>query len=208
MKKQTKSNNWKLQLVLAFGMLLAGTAARAEMITVGGDQTAGTGTLTINQDITFTINTSYGGNPENEGGDSIYFVFDEIVQNDNSQDYASFSGLTYSINGAGSYAIDSWIDNFAATVGDITANDGFIYYNNSDPLYLSPNDTITLHAGTGTMDGTAVPSFNPWSSGNYNMFIAGYDGARISDVVPEPSVFALSGLVGIGVLAIRRIFMI
>ena len=28
------------------------------------------------------------------------------------------------------------------------------------------------------------------------------------EVVPEPSVFALSGLVGIGVLAIRRIFMI
>ena len=201
MKKQTQSNRWKLQLALAVGMLLAGTAARAEMITVGGDQTNGTGTLTINQDITFTINTANNSN-------GFIFAFDEIVQNDNSRDFADFSGLTCSVNGTNSYAVDRWVDNLADTIFDLTPNDGYVFSFNATSLSLSPGDTVTLHAGTGTMDGTAIPSFNPWSSGNYNMFLVDSYGERISDVVPEPSVFALSGLVGIGVLAIRRIFMI
>ena len=199
MKKQIQSNRWKIQLMLSAAMMLAGTAARAEMITVGGDQTAGTGTLTINQDITFTINTAYSG--------VLFFMFDEIVPDDGSQTHVNFSGLTYSINGSGSYALNQWVDNINSPGGDTTPNDGYIY-NSLTANSVSPGDTVTLHAGTGTMDGTASPNFNPWSSGNYSMFIVNDSPNRISNVVPEPSVFALSGLVGIGVLTIRRIFMI
>jgi len=53
--------------------LLLSSSAQAEMITVGGDQTA----LTINQDITFTITTDYSGHT--------YFMFDEIVTSDGSR---------------------------------------------------------------------------------------------------------------------------
>ena len=177
--------------------LLLGAAAQAEMITVGGDQTAGTGTLTINQDITFTITTA-------GSGDWLSIVFDEIVTTDTTMDNVDFSGLEFSINGGVRKGFSIWKDNLDSTSGAVTPNDGIIQANL--PSYsLAINDTVTLHAGTGTMTSTE-PTFNPWASGDHTMFLATGFGVKMSnDVVPEPATAGLLGISAVVFYALRRI---
>jgi len=173
-------------------LMLCVTAQAANMITVGGDQTAGTGTLTINYDITFNVTA---------GSSAFLFVFDEIATADASGDNAGFSGLEYSINGGDKSSLSSWRDNLGFDLGDMTPNDGHI---SGVFKTVSIGDTVTLHAGTGTMTSTK-PNFSPWASGNYDMFMADGSGNQISDVVPEPATAGLLGISAVVFYALRRI---
>ncbi len=180
--------------ILAAVMLCA--TAQAEMITMGGDQTAGTGTLTVNYDIVFTITTTHSG--------TALFLFDEVTVVDGSYDGVTFSGLEFSVNGGSKLGIQNWVDNIDGTGGDLTPNDGYIYGNG---LSLTIGDSVTLHAGTGTMT-MSNPSFNPWTSGDYDVFMAsGISGDRISEngAVPEPATAGLLGISAIVFYALRRI---
>ena len=168
---------------------------QAEMIAVGGDQTAETGTLTINQDIIFTVNAV----PSDV---SLIFVFDEIVTADDAYTKVSFSGLEFSVNGGARRSLESWVDNLTITMGDMTPNDGYIYLD--ELVTLAVDDKVTLHAGTGTMT-EAKADFNPWASGDYNMYLLDGDGNQISDVVPEPATAGLLGISAMVFYAIRRI---
>ncbi len=186
MKKPTR---W-ISLLTA---LLLGATAQAEMITVGGDQTNGTGTLTVNYDLVFTITETVTT--------TTFFIFDEIVISDGGQSQMPFSGLEFSINGGSRITLNTWTDNVSGTVGDVTPNDGFIF---GDSSSFVSGDTVTLHAGTGTMAFTD-PTFNPWSSGDYDVFMADNNTAeRISDVVPEPATALLFGIGGLGAFIVRR----
>jgi len=174
--------------------LLLGATAQAEMITMGGDQTAGTGTLTINQDITFEVTAA---------GNARLFLFDEIVTNDGSLDSVTFSGLEWSVNGGPRIDLTDWYDNRTSTFGDVTENDGFIF---GDSIAVSIGSTITLHAGTGTMSSTK-PNFNPWSSGDYDIFVTDSGGNQLTTlgVVPEPATAGLLGISGLILFGIRRL---
>ncbi len=175
--------------------LLLGASVQADMITMGGDQTAGTGTLTINYDLVFTITANSSG--------QIAFIFDEIVATDEGPDFATFSGLEYSINGGSNIAIDTWVDNLNEDFEDVTLNDGYIF--GVEEPSLTIGDTITLHAGTGTMS-TAMDSFNPWSNGDYDVFITDFEAVRISSVVPEPATAGLLGISAIVLFGIRKFY--
>ena len=167
--------------------------AQAEMITVGGDQTAGTGTITINYDIVFTITSATSAG-------LLYFEFDEVVLNDGSVDSVDLLGLEFSVNGGSLTSITKWLDN-DAPFGDVTENDGYL---RGSSVALFIGDKVTLHAGTGTMQSTS-PTFNSWSSGDYDMFLADALGNQISDVVPEPATAGLLGISAIVFYALRRI---
>ena len=162
------------------------------MITVGGDQTAGTGTLTINYDVVFNVTA---------GASAFLFVFDEIVTADASGDNGAFSGLEYSINGGTKFSISTWRDNIGFDLSDMTPNDGYILgvFNT-----VSIGDTVTLHARTGTMLETSA-TFNSWSSGDYNMFMTDGAGNQISGAVPEPATAGLLGISTVVFYALRRI---
>ncbi len=181
--------------------LLLGATAQAEMITLDGDQTAGNGALTINQDITFKITADFSG--------GLFFVFDEIVTSDGGSSVIDFSGLEFSFDEGPRFSILQWVDNAAETASnydDITSNDGLIVGNHLVELFTG--DFLTLHAGTGYMT-HADPNFNPWASGDYNVFLAGTDdGQRISEngVVPEPATASMMALVGALGFFIRRHF--
>ncbi len=176
--------------------LLLGARAQADMITVGGDQTAGTGTLTINQDITFEITAPV----ENA---HLIFVFDEVVGADSERTWVSFLGLGFSVNGGEMLGLSQWCDNLDAPQGDMTSNDGFIH---GQATSVEIGDVVTLHAGTGTMTSSDA-AFNPWSSGDYSMFITNVD-ARISEngVVPEPATAGMLAVSGLLIAAYRRYF--
>ncbi len=120
--------------------LLFGASAQADMITVGGDQTAGTGTLTINQDINFTVTADLDG--------QILFIFDEIVTSDGGQNFTDMLGLEFSVNLGARTALTLWRDNAEFSMGEMTPNDGFIQ---GASATVAIGDIITLHAGTGTM---------------------------------------------------------
>jgi len=188
----TKTKLW----IGAISALLLAASAQAEMITLGGDQTAGTGTLTINQDITFEL--TVGGNQQ------LGFIFRDIVLSDGGTDILNFSGLTYSIDGMPPLPLLRWDDNFATSAEDVTPNDGRIY--GAYTIYYSAGSTVTLHAGTGTMTSTST-GFNPWSSGDYEIFVANPAGTKISDngVVPEPATAGLLGISAVVFYALRRI---
>jgi len=189
-----KTNLW----ISTLATLLIGATAQAEMITVGGDPAAGTATLTINEDITFTIT-------EATGPTYLFFIFDEIVTSDDSLTTGGFSGLEFSVNGGDKASIEDWRDNQVDTFGDVTANDGWIY---GPTVYtVVADDTVTLHAGTGSML-QPVPSFNPWSSGDYDLFIVDiHTGNKISGIgaVPEPATAGLLGISALVLYGLRRV---
>ena len=64
-------------------------------------------------------------------------------------------------------------------------------------------DIVTLYAGTGTATG-----FNSWSSGDVDMFLTNAGENALSSVIPEPSVLALVGVFGAGIIGGCRIFLI
>ena len=190
----------KPRLLVASITLILCAQARTEMITIGEDQTAGTGTLTLNYDLVFTITNPATAN--------LLFVFDEVASSDGTYARASFTGLEFSINGGNHLAIQYWFDNTTAPTPDITSNDGFLYSTALSTLTI--NDIVTLHAGTGTMTGgDMIPSgasFNPWTSGDYTVFITTNGGTRLSiDAVPEPATAGLLGISALALYGIRRI---
>jgi len=184
--------------VSVIAALLLGASVQADMITVGGDQTAGTGTLTINQDITFEITIAAG---------QVAFVFDEIVAScDESLSQVFFAGLEYSINEDPRRGLGVWADNGCATQGDGTPNDGYLV-EVGPASAVEVGDIVTLHAGTGIMTSSDV-TFNPWSSGDYSLFLANPDANRISEngVVPEPATAGMLAISGLLIVAYRRYF--
>ncbi len=187
--------NKTLWINILVALMLCATA-QAATITTGGDQTAGTGTLTFDQAITFNITADYTG--------LVFFIFDEIVTSDGSPDPCDIFDLTCSINGIVSHTIDIWSDNFAGSgsMEDISENDGIIY--SVDTLFLNNGDTLTLNAGTGTM-AQFKPNFNPWSSGDYNVFVTDISGNTIG-AVPEPATAGLLGISAIVLFGIRRFY--
>ncbi len=189
----------KPRLLVAAITLLLCAQARTEMITIGGDQAAVAGTLTLNYDLVFTITTaSTHANPS--------FVFDEIVSNDGTYSVAKMEGLEFSVNGGDRIAIENWYDNSPGSANDQTYNDGLLQ--SSAQPELAINDIVTLHAGTGTMTGyiMADANFNPWTSGDYTVFMANNSGIRLStDAVPEPATAGLLGISALALYGIRRI---
>lgn len=182
----------KKYLVALFVMAFFCSAAQAVLITVGGDQTDGTGTLTFNEDAVFTATSTTVG--------TLLFVFDEVVTSDGSLDNVNFSGLEFSINGGPRYAIANWTDNYTGNYRALTPNDAYIYYQPN--VGITNGDIVTIHAGTGTMNESA-PNFNSWSSGDYQMFLS-VAGHQMSSVIPEPSTFMMLGVAGGLLFIIRR----
>jgi len=187
----------KRLLITAITLLLC-TCVQSEMITLSGNQVLGSGKLTVNYDLTFTITMN--------DSSSVFFVFDEVVSSDGTDTTTSFEGLEYSINGGQRFSLTHWRDCFRySPTGDLTENDGYIYSSTSQTLAI--NDVVTLHAGTGSMT-WFEGGFNPWESGDYKVFIMGSGANKIStDAVPEPAsvmMLALGSLVVTGYRRVRK----
>lgn len=185
-------------LVFIFIFSLVILNAEAVLITTGGNPSTGSGFITFEHDVIFTI-TSTGPIPAGR-----LFVIDEAISPLAQIHTTITAGLTYSVNGSGNYSIGTWYDNWPGGVNDISAGDSGLSATETGPL--SFNDTVTLNAGTGFMTTVPNPVFQMLPSGNYDMFIADGNGTRISNIqsVPEPSVIALVGIFGGGLWLVRR----
>tara|TARA_X000000950_G_C13675004_1_gene561535 strand:- start:207 stop:506 length:300 start_codon:yes stop_codon:yes gene_type:complete len=74
---------------------------------------------------------------------------------------------------------------------------------------LSVGDIFTVKAGTATMP-YADAAFNLPTSGDYEMVLLTNGGNVMSDygVIPEPTTLVLTSIIGTGILAARRIFIV
>jgi hypothetical protein len=187
-------------LTLAAFSLLALAASQAQAALVVVAPTSSTnGSLTITNDITFTISTA---------GNAALFALDEWVTSDGTQNGSPFAALAISLNGAAPFTRDGELfDNLNSTAGAVTPNDGYLFFG---PTFgVAIGDTVTLKAGTYTLG--ATPGFNPQANQTFtgNMFIADNSGTQLSNIVaasavPEPTTIGLLAVGGITGLAVAR----
>lgn len=188
----------KKSLLLISSLLMCITSYGIQL-TLSGDQTGGTGVLTFSQDVTFEITTAIND-------DFVDFVVQNVSINGTNGNTITFSGLEMSVNGGTKEPLTAWTDRANVEENDISENDGKLL--NDDSLTLSIGDVVTIHAGSGTMTQT-LTAFNPWTSGNYTMFMVDSSNTIISnDAIPEPYSIALICLFSGGLIVIRRILIL
>ena len=189
----------KLVLCL-FAITCATWSARAAIVCLAPTGTT-TGTLTITAPITFTITTS--GNNFAAGFD----LSNWVTSDGSATNPFLMPNLAYSLNGAPGSLNSSFTDNSTVTSVNIGPNDGYTF-SQSGYVAVKPNDTLTLLAGTYTIQTFA--GFNPQCTQTFtgNVFAFNGSGARVSNIVtaPEPSTWALlgAGVAGLGVVTLRR----
>ena len=186
--------------IIALSALLGAhlTTATAAIVVVA--PTASTpGSFEITEDITFTITAS---------GAVSFFAFDNWVTTPDPQTSVSFSPtLSLSLNGGAFTEGGAFYDNVGFPIGNLTANDGFIYINS--PLSVVAGDTVTLKAGSYSLPLNS--GFNPLVTQTFtgDMFLTNGSGVRLSEntpaAIPEPSSAALLfGVVSAFAMARRR----
>lgn len=169
--------------------------------------------LTLHHDVEFTIG-GYGiplANPAHIG----FVIREAITPNDGNRTDLTGSGLSYQISSE-SFArtVTNWRDNMAQEIGHTIRTDGHLYDSDEsvNPFpQLNTGDTITLFAGTFTLDSTS-PQFTLMNSGDYVMWISSNGGYRFSSngvelaTVPVPAAAWLfgSGLLGLAGLSRRK----
>lgn len=195
----------KTNALLATAALLAAAPMGNAAIVLSGDfingtATTNTPTLTITEDIVFTMIAS---------GSSNALVFDEWTDNDGI--FGSFNARN-PVNQLLSVEKNGILDmrNFAGIFnnsphGEITKNDGLLAI---ATFSFVENDTITIKAGSFKFNSST--GFNPLLNGTTfsgNVYLAtGSNGTRLSNIVtvPEPSALLLCGLGSLSLLRRRR----
>jgi hypothetical protein len=191
---------------LAFStfLLLALTAPAAVVLSGNFNTGTPTATLTITNDIVFTITVT---------GIARGVVFDEWTSSDGHNDLVVntqpinvvINNVTTNIT---SYALH---DNFASTSGSLTPNDGYLDFT-SNFLAVTAGDTYTLKAGSYQFSPTPgafnSPLNNRIFTGNAFVFRSQTEAAlsgptSVGPNVPEPSA-AILGLLSVLPLLRRR----
>ena len=179
----------------------AAWSARADIICVAPTGTT-TGMLTITAPISFTITTV--GNNFAAGFD----LSNWVTSDGSATNPYLMPNLAYSLNGVAGSQNSSFTDNAAnGSINNIGPNDGYTFFGGGY-VAVKPNDTLTLLAGTYTIQTFA--GFNPQCTQTFtgDVFVINGNGVRVSNIVPapEPSTWALLGLgaVGAGVVTLRR----
>lgn len=194
----TKTTTKSIALLL--GLALSASAAS---ITVVAPTPTTNGSLTISEDLIFSVTS----NVINSG---INFVMDEWVTGDGGSNGSFLSpDLAISING-GAVSLPAFIidnPNSFNTWPDITANDG--WFGHPDPLNFLIGDVITLKSGSYTLQSdSGLLGFNSQSNQVFTgtMFITNGSAVRVSNIValPEPSSALLLGGSLAGLLIRRR----
>ncbi|MCF7848812.1 MAG: hypothetical protein K9M45_08190 [Kiritimatiellales bacterium] len=172
--------------------------ASAILITTGGDPANTNAFVAYSHDVTFTIESA-----------TTFFLFavdDAVAVADSSRTFLNFGGLNFSINGGSPTNFSAWADNLASNVGDLTTRDS--YFQPAAMPALSIGDSVTIHAGTGTVT-QASSDFQLFPTGNYSMYMCDGSGSRISDIVsiPEPTTLVFIGIFGSVLIGLRRTFL-
>lgn len=204
-----KSPTSLLKTALALLTLTAAPAFSAIVVTLPTATVAGS--IVFTQDINFTITAA---------GLVQALVFDEWVTSDGTQRSiggAAFTPrpLTYSLNAGSATGVNISVlnDNLAGTATDLTANDGYIFFNSLLPS-VGLNDIFTVKAAAYTIAAGSMPSgFNPQTQQTFtgNAFLGNPEGARLSAntpvgaAVPEPGSLGLLALGGLAATRRRRV---
>ncbi|MDV6031738.1 MAG: hypothetical protein F9B45_16930 [Phycisphaera sp. RhM] len=166
-------------------------------IIISGDVNAGTGVLTISDDITFDITSD---------GIAQILNFDEWGDpQDGTQDFlGSFAGtISFQVNGSDvDRPLDFILDNLTSTLNQLTPNDAYIGWFPS--LAVSTGDVVTIESGS-----WAIPTATDWNpattgSFNGNVFLTDNNGNQVSSAVsisavPEPNSAMFFGCVALGI---------
>ncbi len=145
------------------------------MIVVAPTSTA-TGSIQFTEDIAFTITST---------GFAQVFVFEDWVASDGTPSTSlMLPEVYYSLNGGAPFQIATTLyDNLAATDGDMSANDGYLFHN---AIAVQVGDILTIKQGSYTLK--QAMDFNPAVTQTFtgSMFVANPDGIAISNTVPVP----------------------
>jgi len=182
-----------LMLTLCSGI----QTVQAIPITVTGDAASGTGAITFASDVHFTIT-----NPNHIG--LIQLTIENSVPEDGAfPTVYGDTGLRASINGGADLTFGAFRDR------GLSFGTPSIRLWIDSPPPLSVGDIFTVKAGTATMP-YADAAFNLPTSGDYEMVLLGNTNAILSDpgVIPEPTTLVLTSIIGTGILAARRIFIV
>lgn len=165
--------------------LMAQVAASNAAIIVVSPTESTPGSLEITNDITFTISVP--------GATVMGFVLDDWIEGAEGTRSSFFSGISYSINGAGPYTTDAYLLDSMWGMGELTASDGLINVTYLPAVFNG--NALTLKAGSYVLPPgvSLLPQVNQVFTGN--MFVVSGDGIRISSIetaaVPEPAAAAL-----------------
>lgn len=191
-----------LIVVTTIAMLAIPTTKAAVLVTTG-TTLDGKAYISV-PTITFEINRT----AEASGFNAVTFDFVNVWNTAGPSILASGSGLTFSDSSQpGSYNVTGWYNQAAA----------WNAFSDRDSILIAPPDTahtytigdiITFHGGTFTLT-SADPSFSIFPSGSYEVYFVGLgvNGGPLSSAgvaVPEPSVVALLGITGLGLITRRR----
>ena len=173
-------------------------------ITTGGDFMNGSPapTLTLTNALTFFIEST---------GSVRGIAFDEWVTSDGGSTTAlavvvpSIQLMSYQINGGSiqTIPVNSVIDNAATTLGDMTANDGYLFF--FAGISVNSGDAISFSPGIFTFSNASGFNANIPATFNGDAYTINQSGLRLSSLspVPEPAT-GLFGLIAVGMLACFR----
>jgi hypothetical protein len=186
--------------------LLSGIASAAIVISGTPSVPPGTFSLTITEDIHFTITESSGPN--------VFMALQNFGAGLGSSNVYSYDRVDYSLNGGpDTYATYSlFVPNTYTPYGPVLAEDGVLAF--PGPMVVA-GDTLTIRAGTYSYSGSSgIPaSIVGTLEGNVFLFAYGpeYESElthRVSNVVslavPEPHSLLLTAVGGLALLRRRR----
>ena len=189
----------KLALILT---LCSGIqTVQAIPITVTGDAASGTGAITFESDVHFTITYPF------HGGVIKLAIEDSVPEDSAVPTLYGDTGLRASINGGEDLIFYAMRDYGYTNPFAETSLRLWIYMPSTLPV--AAGDILTVKAGTAIMP-SADAAFNLPASGDYEMVLLTNGGNVMSDygVIPEPTTLVLTSIIGTGILAVRRIFIL
>ena len=186
------------KLILSLVALCVMVTASQGMVSVTGTVANGTGVLSVDQDITFSVHTD---------GFAQMVILKNWAPSDASASGILLTGnisISVGSNPSQMYSLVYLEDHlFGSAFNDLALGDTYFYWDTDVPVRAG--DTLTIHTGSWALDTNAT--FDPSITGTFvgELLLADISATALG--VPEPGTYAaLAGVAALGLAIIRRRF--